>query len=60
MKYFLPTFIVLPILEMYLLIQVGTFIGAFNTIALVLLTAMMGLFLFVNKAFRPCSMLEIN
>jgi len=52
MKYFLPTFIVLPILEMYLLIQVGTFIGAFNTIALVLLTAIMGLFLLRQQGFQ--------
>ncbi|HIC27665.1 MAG TPA: FxsA family protein, partial [Gammaproteobacteria bacterium] len=35
MKYFLPIFIGLPILEMYILIRVGTSIGAFNTIALV-------------------------
>ena len=52
MKYFLPTFIVLPILEMYFLIQVGTFIGAFNTIALVLLTAIMGLFLLRQQGFQ--------
>ena len=52
MKYFLPTFIVLPILEMYFLIQVGTFIGAFNTIALVLLTAIVGLFLLRQQGFQ--------
>ncbi|GIT61592.1 MAG: hypothetical protein Ct9H300mP20_14190 [Gammaproteobacteria bacterium] len=36
MKYFLPSFIVFPILEMYILIEVGGFIGALNTIGLVL------------------------
>ena len=45
MKYLLPTFIILPILEMYVLIKVGGSIGAFNTILLVLLTAFIGLIL---------------
>ena len=35
-------FIVMPIIEMWLLIQVGSKIGAFNTITLVLLTAALG------------------
>jgi UPF0716 protein FxsA len=35
-------FIVMPIVEMWLLIQVGSQIGAFNTITLVLLTAALG------------------
>jgi len=35
-------FIILPIAEMWLLIEVGGEIGALNTIALVLLTAMIG------------------
>ena len=52
MKYFLPSFIVLPILEMYILIEVGGFIGALNTIALVLLTAILGLILLRQQGFR--------
>ena len=52
MKYFLPSFIVLPILEMYILIEVGSFIGALNTIGLVLLTALMGLILLRQQGFR--------
>ena len=52
MKYFLPSFIVLPILEMYFLIQVGTLVGALNTIALVLLTAIMGLMLLRQQGFQ--------
>ena len=52
MKYFLPSFIVLPILEMYILIEVGGFIGALNTIGLVLLTALLGLILLRQQGFR--------
>lgn len=36
-------FIVIPVVEMWLLIQVGSRIGAWTTIGLVLLTAMIGL-----------------
>ncbi len=36
-------FVLMPVLEMWLLIEVGASIGAFNTIAIVLLTAMLGL-----------------
>ena len=52
MKYFLPSFIVLPILEMYILIEVGGFIGALNTIGLGLLTALLGLILLRQQGFR--------
>ena len=52
MKYLLPTFIVLPILEMYVLIRVGSNIGAFNTILLVLLTALIGFVLLRVQGFR--------
>ena len=52
MKYFLPSFIVLPILEMYILIEVGGFVGALNTIGLVLLTALLGLMLLRQQGFR--------
>ena len=52
MKYFLPSFIVLPILEMYILIEVGSFIGAPKTIGLVLLTALLGLILLRQQGFR--------
>lgn len=42
MPVFLFLFIVMPILELVVLIQVGTVIGALNTIGLVLLTAIIG------------------
>ena len=34
---------IVPIIEIYLFIKVGSFIGAFNTILLILLTAIMGI-----------------
>ena len=43
MKLFLAIFIITPIIEMYLLIKVGGLIGAWPTIGLVFLTAMIGL-----------------
>ena len=45
MRIALFLFIVIPILEMYILIQVGSFIGAIPTIALVVLTATIGIWL---------------
>ncbi|MDG0969329.1 MAG: FxsA family protein [Porticoccaceae bacterium] len=42
MRYFLLMFILMPIAEMWLLITVGTYIGALATITLVLLTALVG------------------
>ncbi len=43
MRYLLLLFIAVPVVEMWLLIEVGSVIGAFPTIGLVLLTAMIGL-----------------
>ena len=45
MRVLLILFIVIPIVEMWLLIEVGSHIGAFNTIGLVLLTAFIGVIL---------------
>ena len=52
MKYLLPSFIVLPILEMYALIKVGGNLGALNTVLLVLLTALIGVALLRVQGFR--------
>ncbi len=41
-KYFFALFILLPLAELYLLIEVGSGIGGFSTIALCLLTAAIG------------------
>ena len=40
MKYILAAFVLVPIMEMYVLIKVGGYIGAFNAILLVLLTCL--------------------
>ena len=57
MKYLIPTLLVLPLLEIFVLIEVGSYIGALSTIGLVLLTAVLGLVLLrhegltaINKA----------
>ncbi|WP_404361752.1 FxsA family protein [Marinobacter sp.] len=42
MSVFLLLFIVMPVVEMVILIKVGGMIGALNTVALVLLTAVIG------------------
>ena len=42
MRALFALFIIVPVVEMWLLIEVGSVIGAFPTIALVLLTAMIG------------------
>jgi len=44
-------FVVMPVMEMWLLIEVGGQIGALATIALVLLTAMVGLTLLRKQGF---------
>ena len=52
MKYLLPTFIVIPILEIYVLIRVGSYIGALETIGLVLFTAVLGLAMLRQQGFE--------
>ena len=52
MKYLLPTLIVLPILELYVLIKVGSSIGALSTILLVFMTAVLGLVLLRIQGFE--------
>ena len=43
MRFALLLFIAMPIVEMWLLITIGSYIGALSTIALVLLTALIGI-----------------
>lgn len=42
MRFVFPLFIIIPIIEMLILIKIGGLIGAFPTIGLVLLTAVIG------------------
>ena len=44
MNTFFLIFIALPVFEVFLLIKIGGEIGALNTIALILLTAIVGIF----------------
>ena len=44
MNTLLLTIILVPIIEIYLFIKIGSQIGAFNTIGLILITAIIGLF----------------
>ena len=52
MRYLLLLFIVMPIIEMWILISVGSSIGAINTIGLVLLTALIGISLLREQGFE--------
>ncbi|OQX86653.1 MAG: hypothetical protein B6D55_05575 [Candidatus Omnitrophica bacterium 4484_70.2] len=42
MLWLIGLFIILPLLELYLLIKIGYFIGAFNTVMIVILTGIIG------------------
>ena len=52
MRALLLVFIIVPVVEMWFLIQVGRAIGALPTIALVLLTAMIGLALLRRQGLQ--------
>ncbi len=58
MRFLLLVFIIVPIVEMWLLIQVGGFIGAVPTIAAVLLTAVIGLALLRRQGLS--TLLRVN
>ena len=49
MNTLLLTIILVPIIEIYLFIKVGSEIGAFNTISLIFITAIIGLFYAIGK-----------
>jgi len=50
--YLLITFIILPIIEIAIFIQVGGFLGTFNTILLIFLTAAVGVYFVRQQGFR--------
>lgn len=58
MRFGLLLFITIPVIEMYILIVVGSQIGALPTIGLVLLTAMLGLWLFRREGFATLQSLQ--
>ncbi len=51
MRYFFLLFILLPLFELWLMIQVGTVIGAWPTVLLVVATAVIGLALLRHQGF---------
>jgi len=52
MNPFLLIFICLPALEIYLLIKVGGHVGALNTVALIFLTAVIGLYFAKHQSMQ--------
>jgi len=52
MNPFLLIFICLPALEIYLLIKVGGHVGAFNTVALIFLTAAIGIYFAKHQSMQ--------
>jgi len=55
---FLALFIIVPLLELALLIEVGRFIGVWNTIALVLVTAVAGAMMMQFEGLRVWNNLQ--
>jgi UPF0716 protein FxsA len=58
MRGFLFLFILVPLLELYLLIKIGGFLGALQTVALVLLTALLGVVLARFEGLRTCQQIR--
>jgi UPF0716 protein FxsA len=58
MRFFLLVFIIVPILEMFILIRVGSIIGALPTIALVVLTATVGVWLLKREGLATLTRLQ--
>jgi len=52
MNPFLLIFICLPALEIYLLINVGVYVGALNTLALIFLTAVIGIYFAKHQGMK--------
>ncbi len=58
MRVLLAVFIIIPILEMVLLIKVGGLIGALPTVALVMLTALIGVMMFRIQGFNTLQRMQ--
>lgn len=55
LRYLIPLFIITPVVELYLLIKVGEVIGALPTIALVIVTGIVGAYLAKLEGLRVFS-----
>jgi len=60
MRFLFLLFIVMPVVEMWLLIEVGSEIGALYTIGLVLLTAIIGVRLLRSRDLIHCGAASAN
>jgi UPF0716 protein FxsA len=60
MRYLFFFFIFLPFVEIYTLIVIGNYIGAFNAILLIILTGIIGLYLLRNQGIRSLINLRSN
>ena len=52
MSLFLLSLIFIPLIEIYLFIKIGSYIGAFNTISLILITAIIGVMYARHEGFN--------
>ena len=60
MNPFFLIFICLPALEIYLLIKVGGHVGAFNTVALIFLTAVIGVYFAKHQGMQTLKSGMVN
>ena len=60
MNPFLLIFICLPALEIYLLIKVGVYIGALNTLTLIFLTAVIGVYFAKHQGMKTLKSGMVN
>ena len=58
--YLLIIFIILPIIEISIFIQVGGFVGTFNTILIIFLTAAVGVYFVRQQGFRTFQKITIE
>jgi len=58
--YLLIIFIILPIIEISIFIQVGGFVGTFNTILIIFLTAAVGVYFVRQQGFRAFQKIAVE
>ena len=58
--YLLIIFIILPIIEISIFIQIGGFVGTFNTILIIFLTATVGVYFVRQQGFRTFQKIAVE
>jgi UPF0716 protein FxsA len=53
-------FAIVPIVELYILIKIGSYIGAVNTVVLVILTALLGVMLVRLEGLRTLRQIQLS